>query len=182
MVSQATMREDALFWNADALADGINIWEPTGGARPFIRWVGDPTRGAGDFGTGGLDMVWTYGEGKAPSAWKYPVRSVMTAPYTTDPEAVLPRRLRSGLHIGVGGFEWKVGCGYAAGEGGSNDVLVVRLSDGTSWQLPSIPSELALAKPLGITCEEVFIYGEIGGRLRIARVKLASLGPGIPAD
>jgi hypothetical protein len=41
---------------------------------------------------------------KLPSDIAYPARSIMTAPYTTDPASVVARRLRSSPFQGVGNF------------------------------------------------------------------------------
>jgi hypothetical protein len=156
--------------------NGISVWTHDTGTRDFLRWPGDGTRGAADLGTDGVDMAWTYGEGKADRGRSYPRRSIMTAPFTSDPTALKPRRLRSAPHSGVGNWPWLVGCGYAAHQG------AVRLRDGVSWLVPSSPRELELTTPLGITCEEIVAQGRVGGRLTIVRVKLASLGDGMPPD
>ena len=73
---------------------------------------------------------------------------------------------------------WRVGCGYAARDS-ANKVLVVRLSDGWSWVVPNTATQ-ELLKPVGLTCEEVFAMGEIGGKLTMGRVRLDSLGAGLP--
>jgi len=112
------------FATATLLIDGINVWDPVHGTRPFIRWPGDYTRGAADLGTDGVDMVWTQGEDKKPNDKVYPTRSAMTAPFTGDPAAVKPRRLRSSPFLGVGNFAWEVGCGYAMHEAENNQLMV----------------------------------------------------------
>lgn len=178
--------DDALFWSTSTLhRSGVNVWTPDGGAKPFIRWVGDATRGAGNFGTDGTDMVWSYGEGKEPAEKIYPTRSIMTAPYTTDPSALEPRRVRAQLATttSIGLHPFQVGCGYAAHGGGKDTVpLVVRLSDGWAWPIPTLDPGLLLYAPIGVTCDEVFAFGEIGGRLNIVRIRLDSLGEGSPPD
>jgi hypothetical protein len=160
---------------------GINVWDPAHGPRPFIRWVGDATRGAGDFGTDGVDMVWSYGEGKEPSAEVFPTRSIMTAPYANDPAAVMPQRLRSLPGDSLVVEPWRVGCGYAAHTSDTTEVLVVRLSDGWAWRVPNGPG-LLLGVALGLTCEELFVAGSVNKLFTIARVRLDSLGPGEPPD
>jgi hypothetical protein len=59
---------------------------------------------------------------------------------------------------------------------------VVRLSDGASWLIADQWPIFKPASPVGLTCEEVFILGEYGGRYNIARFRLDSLGPPIPPD
>jgi len=184
MSNEPVMSGDALFWASSSLKrNGINVWDPVGGTRPFIRFIGDYTRGAADLGTDGVDLVWTYGEGKEPNDWVYPVRSIMTAPFTTDPAALQPRRLRSAPYHGIGNFQYAVGCGYAAHVADANNTIVVRLSDGVSWILPSHNPDFVPERPIGLTCDEVFILGQYGNMLtQIARFRLDSLGPGIAPD
>ncbi len=182
-MSQPVMVGDAFFWTTASMSrSGLNVWDPVGGTRPFIRWVGDGTRGAGNLGTDGVDLVWSYGEGKQPGETVFPVRSIMTAPFTTDPTEVQATalRLRSQPDPPIQVGPWQVGCGYAARDS-ANKVLVVRLSDGWSWFVPSTPSQ-KLQRPLGLTCEELFAMGEIGGKYTMGRVRLDSLGPGLLPD
>ena len=177
---------DALFWTTGGGARaGINVWTPGEGARPFIRWVGDATQGAADLGTDGVDLVWAYGQGGlVPGTSYYATRSVMTAPFTTDGPAGMAtaRRLRSLPGHCIGCRPFVVGCGYAAHSGGANDVIVVRLSDGWSWTVPSEYPDALLEVPLGVTCDEVFAQGTLHGVMTIARIRLDSLDPGVPPD
>jgi hypothetical protein len=187
----------AIFWDVGS-GDyhGIMSWTLAGGARPLVRWYGDYTKGAGGFNTDGVDMVWTYGEGKAPSDIDYPTRSIMTAPFTTDPAEVAStaKRLRSD----PGPFSsapWGIGCGYAtfalnvpaATDGGdaSTALLVVRLSDGVSWIVsgPTFASGMHFAGPLGSSCTDVFAVAQFpDDAVSVVRIRLDSLGPGIPPD
>jgi hypothetical protein len=178
---QLVVSGDALFWTTSAsYTGGINVWDPLGGTRPFIRWVGDYTRGAAALATDGVDMVWLQGEGKDPNSPYYPTLSVMTAPFTTDPDALEPRRLRSHTYSAFPFDQIKVGCGHAVTEGG-NVVAVVRLSDGWAWHLPdSAVQDFAI--PVGVTCEDVFVAADIEGTVTVARIRLDSLGPGLPPD
>ena len=176
---------DALFWlTSTSKQVGLNVWDPVAGARPFVRYLGDFTRGAADLGTDGVDLVWVYGEGKAPAADQpYPVRSIMTAPFTTDPAALQPRRLRSSPRTCLGCNEaTPVGCGYAALAGDKNDTLVVRLSDGWSWPIDTLIPSYVYNLAFGITCDEVYIGAHIGDHRTIVRIRLDSLGPGIAPD
>ena len=139
---QLVVSGETVFWGTATLhRTGINVWDPQGGARPFIRWVGDYTRGAGDLGTDGVDLVWGYGEGKLPNDTNYPVASIMTAPFTNDPTALQARRLRSLPHGRIGGNQFEVGCGHAA-YSAWDDILVIRLSDGWSWVVPNTTGQI----------------------------------------
>jgi hypothetical protein len=114
-VTQPRVSGDAVFWSASNLyGGGIMVWDKAHGTRPFVRWPGDQTRAADNLGTDGVDMVWSEGEGKEPSATEYPIRRIMTAPFTSDPAALVPRRLRSQPGQISSVYPWVVGCGYAA--------------------------------------------------------------------
>ncbi|MBI4705756.1 MAG: hypothetical protein HY744_32080 [Deltaproteobacteria bacterium] len=175
---------DALFWSTGTLKRrGINVWDPVAGARLFQRWVGDYTKGAADLGADGVDLVWAYGEGKQPDDWTYPIQSIMTAPFTTDPQALKARRLRSYPGT-IGTRPFEVACGYAANDGIYDDkmrVMVVRLSDGQAWFLP-ITEKLWPVHAIGLTCEELFAVGDVEKKTTIIRIRLDSLGPGVPPD
>ncbi len=176
---------DALFWTSEnSYATGINSWTPADGARPFIRWVGDATRGARAFGTDGTTMVWSYGEGKKPSdgIGAFPIRSIMSAPFTTDPAKLQPKRLRSDPNPYMGGGEFRIACGRAANGGSDEPVVVVRLSDGVSWLVTTHTLDFDPWKVLGVTCDHVYLYGRFDGRYNITRLRLDSLGPGLPPD
>ncbi|MBK7581228.1 MAG: hypothetical protein IPI67_13565 [Myxococcales bacterium] len=181
---------DAVFWEVGGLTKhGVVAWTEKTGQRELIRWLGDYTQGAGNFNTDGIDMVWTHGEGKAPNDTEYPKRSIMTAPFTTDPAVVkaTAKRLRSDpgqLNV----FPYGIGCGYAARQlftTDSTQLLVVRLSDGTSWtvQAPPLATEVQFMSVLGVTCDEVFVKVQFPDEANaIVRIRLDSLGPGLPPD
>ncbi len=162
-------------------AHGINVWTEAAGAQPFVRFIGDYTRGAADIGTDGTDLVWGQGEGKATAEYHYPTRHIMTAPFTSDPAALSPRRLRSAAYTNIGNYAWQVGCGRAAHQSPPNGIMVVRVSDGVSWFIGSEQS-FRLLKPLGLTCDELFVLGTFDGKNSIARIRLDSLGAGTPPD
>jgi hypothetical protein len=106
----------------------------------------------------------------------------MTAPFTTDPGAIEARRLRSLPGLVHLPYAWKVGCGYAVHDGfGTQELLVVRLSDGWSWRIPN-GAQRSLRVPYGVTCDEVFAGGDVGEHWTIGRVRIDSLGPGMPPD
>src|SRR5690606_30746901 len=94
---------------------------------------------AHNIGTDGVDLVWSEGEGKEPheSQSAFPIRRIMTAPFTSDPASLMPRRLRSQPGQVAQVRPWVVGCGYAAMDNGGAQKLVVRLSDGWMWNVPT---------------------------------------------
>jgi len=153
----------------------------------------DDLRGAANPGSDGKDLVWLQGEGRDDNSAAYSTRWVMTSKFTTNPSEIHPRRLTR-LPKGVissGSLLPPVGCGYAAfrydsGYPSSDDtgLLVVRLSDGVSWLLPSVSVKYGDGwfPAIAITCDEVFArYSGAGAHLEtIRRVRLDSLGPGIP--
>lgn len=173
--------ENALFWSASAgSVDRIASYTADGGAIDFLASA-DPARGYADIGGDGTDLVWIEGDGHDAGPIGYDTTSWMTSPFTTDPSKLAPRRLRSDVPKGFETSQIKVGCGYAARANGAS-LRIVHLSDGMSWVLPN-NSPWTWVNPLAVTCDEVFVTVGIGsGSTNIARVRLASLGPGIPAD
>ncbi len=171
------------FESSDAHHNGINVWTKDAGAKPLVRYIGDDTQGAGDFGTDGKDMVWSYGHGTQVIGGGWPNVDVVMAKYTTDPSQVQSHRLRSNPRTHIGSEPWVVGCGYAAHANGPQPLLV-RLSDGAMWTMPYLGQGAAIRfdRPLGVTCDEVFFLGQFSGRWNVARVRLDSLGPGTPPD
>jgi hypothetical protein len=106
----------------------------------------------------------------------------MTAPFTSDASALEPRRLRSQPNQINGSWPWVVGCGYGAFERGAQ-ILVVRLSDGWMWEVPNLSPNHPFFRPLGITCEHVILNSsDLGQYGTLARVRLDSLGAGLPPD
>lgn len=187
----------AVFWEVGAGGyRGVMSWTAAAGARPVLRWYGDFSQGAGNFNTDGIDMVWTYGTGTLDSTLQFPTRSIMTTSYTTDPTQAqgTARRLRSDPGP-LSPYPFGVGCGYAARQvttlaasdasAGSNDLLIVRLSDGVSWLVsaPPIEQKMGFDHVLGLTCDEVFATATFADEpTTIVRIRLDSLGPGMPPD
>ena len=168
----------------------IHAYAPEKGAFPLIRWPDDFDQGAYNIGTDGKDMVWTHGTNHEDGEGVYLTKSVMTAPFTTDPAELerTQRRLRSDPAYGYG-LNFRLGCGYAVHDAGrSNGMLIVRLSDGVSWLIPYRPDRnFEMDFPHGITCDELFVgalYEKADGKREqnIFRIRLDSLGPGIAPD
>lgn len=191
--SYPLMTDTSVFFPVgEGVRNGVWAWSKATGLQPILRWFGDSTRGAGNLGTDGKDMVWVYGEGKkAGSEEPYSTLSVMTAPYSLDPSTVAKttRRLRSQPGY-LDGWRYQVGCGYAARSVSVNDgatfngLFIVRLSDGVSWTLPGSPNVAVLAwsHTLHVDCEHVYMNLSNNKKARIGRVRLDSLGPGTPPD
>ena len=155
----------------------------------MISYGPDTSRAAASFGADEKDMVWVEGRDRPPTESTYPTQSIMTAPLTADPEAVEPRRLRSWQGVSITGGHPAVGCGYAAFMHGVADIteqlLIVRLSDGVSWVLRNPDGRpWAWGDPLAVTCEEVFARTSSSSHANqgIRRIRLDSLGPGLPPD
>jgi hypothetical protein len=172
-----------IFFNVSGGAySGTMSWTTADGLQPLLRWYGDPDRASGNFGTDGTDMVWTSGEGYLGNhTWDN--LTIMTAPYTTDPQVAQAstRRLRTDIRPF---YPWpfRVGCGYASRQSGLDDggsaLIVVRLSDGWSWFIHGKDPMNYPMMPLGLTCDELFLTTPNS----IARVRLDSLGPGMAPD
>ena len=184
-VGQYWHQGDALFFTAsNSNFARIKIFTRANGMRDFVSFGNVISNSAADFGTDGVNMAWIEASGRATSADPWTAFNIMTAPYTTDPTAIVKRRLRS---EDIGYFataQFTVGCGYAAHQfvsGTVGGVRIVRLSDGVSWKLSSKGSS-GWNGPTALTCAELFVNVVNGNEFNIARVRLDSLGPGIPPD
>ena len=165
-----------------------SIWayDSIRGTHPLIAYPDHGARGAMNVGTDGIDIVWSYGEGKAPYEFGlYPQMSIMTAPYTTDPAALAPRKLRADMStsIGTAHNQFAVGCGYAGRPTHTGGAEIVRLADGDAWLLNGDEHWL-WSRVHGITCTELFLESWDKDTLvyNMARVPLASLGAPLPPD
>jgi len=166
-------------------------WTEHDGTRVLVGFAGDDSKGAATPGSDGMDLVWVQGEGLEDGSSIFPERWIMTSKYSTDPSEIQPRRLIRWLETPItsGEIPPPVGCGYAAFRytlgfpiGTEMGLLIVRLSDGISWTLPSpslSPPDTWL-DPIAITCDEVFARYKGGYLETIRRVRLDSLGPGTP--
>lgn len=182
----------AVFWRFNTLIfDSVMAWTQATGTQPLLRWPNDLSRGAFDFGTDGKDMVWVQGSGRTccHDVDPFPTHDTMTAPFAADPAHLMPRRLRTDAESGPSGFgDYAVGCGMAAHTTGNGSLFVVRVADGRAWLQPVHPAgdgggyDWAWANVLAITCDEVFATVQAGHTSQLARVRLDSLGPGVPAD
>ncbi len=171
----------------------FDVWTETGGYRRFLHDERPDLHAYGGFGTDGQDLVWVEGHDEAGTTGVYdpfPTSSIMTAPFTTDPTQLKPRRLRSNVDE-AGWVPFSVGCGYAAKVSDRVDgrpIVLVRLSDGRKWEVKNSPVDLppekrwSWANRIGLTCDEIFVQAFPNKRAQIARIRLDSLGPGIPAD
>jgi hypothetical protein len=181
---------DFVFWgSSDGVYEGVMAWTPEKGAFPFVTFPGDWSRGAEAFGTDGVQMVWIYEEGKGPTQEPYPKRSVMVSPFTKDPKALKPKRLRSFPSAEAQPVGFAVGCGFAAIEARNEHVLVVRLSDGWSWDLSApdtsdggVPWPFRFSTVYAVSCDEVFLRAGVGPQMNVARVRLDALGAGMAPD
>jgi hypothetical protein len=189
-----TFSGDALLWEAEADPFAkIKVWTAAQGAADLISFGGDTSQGAGDLGTDGRQMVWLNGSARAQPFGTYPNAVFMESPYATDPTQIQPRRVRSepggDAGSGLGASPTQVGCGYAAREfpGG---IRVVRIVDGVSWVLPQAQAgvQWGWLNALAVTCTHLYasVLAQLGPgnawTSTIARVRLDSLGPGIPSD
>ena len=178
---------DLAWWQSGSVNySNIMAYTPKKGVYPFISFGNDTSQGAHGIATDGKQIAWVYSHGRQPGDTVYPVRDIMVSPFTTDPAALKPKRLRS--------YPWPysvinplaVGCGYAA-YAQPGQAFIVRLSDGVSWWLPEggcklpLDTEWCWDDVYAITCDELFLRGG-GPAQTIARVRLDALGPGKAAD
>lgn len=169
--------EGGFTWkSSDGYDTKVRIYTPESGARDLIK-SGQFAIGDADLGTDGKDLVWMRAYGRTNVGPTFKSLEIFAAPFTTDPGAVVPRRLRSEEGIAFGIREFTVGCGYAARSTGL-DIRIVKIATGESWKLPTIAG---WSEPLLITCDEIFMRAYFGFGT-VARVRLDSLGPSIPPD
>ena len=185
---------DSAIWEVyTSTTIGIRAYDPERGPHDLIRFLDEPTRGAGTPGTDGVDLVWMEGEDYQPDLYTYATRSIMTSPFTTDPAALKPRRLRRNLStsFGTASEAFRVGCGRAAKSGGvsTKDIQIVRLSDGQGWNLLHTQQLWHASTVVGMTCDEIFLVVQIwegeGGEPNgstIQRIRFDALGEGLPPD
>lgn len=169
-----------------------DIWASELGSKPypFLIPANPATDSINGFTTDGVDMAWFRGKGLPPGGDVFPVRDIMTAPFTKDPAQIQPKRLRSYPADYAPTIPWVVGCGYAAMDMDYGHVLVVRLSDGWAWELPrpnctppNYKGDWCFDQPYALTCDELFVARRYSGTNHsIARVRLDALGPGMPPD
>jgi hypothetical protein len=185
---------DDAFWVGDNGArTAIKVWNPTEGVRTLVGWPGDNTRAAAGIGVDGVDMVWVEAQGR--SEMSFARYDVWTAKYTTKAdvvEATKRRLLTNNLNSTFEDFV--VGCGYAAVKinpvhawGQSSGFLLIRLSDAMTWtvedeSLEQQRNDLDIGRPLALTCDEIVVEAFTKNDPQIARIRLASLGPGTPAQ
>lgn len=177
--------EDAMFWSADNLDyHKVNIYTEDGGVRDFLTAGLVVDHGYDDLGTDGKSLVWIEARGRSTGdTTPFATYDVMTSPYAADPTKLTPRRLRSEEGPALGVDPFVVGCGFAARENGHH-LRIVRLSDGYSWLLDERTSPWFWSRPFAITCTELFTRAAMANEngARLVRVRLDSLGPGIPPD
>lgn len=187
----------AVFWDGyvGTKLNEIRVWLPDdAGARDWLSFGNDWTQGAGDFATDDKDMVWSEGHGRASPNGYFDEMRVLTAPRNDLGPADAGRVIGKIHPYGIGGGDdTAVGCGFAARTAAppSGDamppetVFIYRLSDGRRWELQQ-SSSMVWKNVLAITCDEVFVSVGVqadGGKpsANIARVRLDSLGAGLPA-
>jgi len=185
---------DAVFWNdySTLAFNKLRAWTLDGGSHDLVSFGGDWTKGAMTMGVDDTWIAWSQGDGRPQSNVMFDKVRLMAAPRATA--GVSGTALTT-----VAGFNMAplvVGCGYAAvaatvsfdaGPNEPQNLLVFRLSDGRRWQFPTaLPQRWFI--PLAITCTEIFAKVAIQdadsgkGYYTIGRVRLDSLGPGVPPN
>lgn len=185
MGSDLSVGDSALFgWWSSSGNTTLRVYTPAGGVKDLGAFGEKVTQDNFGLGTDGIDLVWQHAFGRTSGLGPYPSFEIMTAPFTTSGAAFAPRRVRSAPG-GVTLAPAVVGCGYTA-QRQDYFVRIVRLADGAAWELRSADSASSIhwEAPIALTCDELFLGAAITGtpKLTIARIRLDSLGPGIPAD
>jgi hypothetical protein len=189
---------NAVLWEgSDGAINNIGVWTQDRGAQILIGYGNDLNQGAADIGSDSDNLVWSYGSKATSTIPAFANVDIMTAPFTTDPSKVVPRRLRSEFNDTFGVSAFHVGCGYALHSTWLDPGLptqrgglrLVRLKDGQSWLMMSTNADLWIwGDPIAVTCDEVFAIVRVrpddasSPVMTIARIRMDSLGPGIPPD
>ncbi len=177
----------SMVWGADySGVFKIHAYSVGGTVVDLLSAGADANHGYDDPGTDGKDLVWIYAQAANRVNYDDPfdTYTIMTSPFATDPTKLAPRRLRTEQGPVFGDEQFVVGCGYAA-RTNMQHVRVVRLADGVSWTLdnPSSPDVWGWTRPLAMTCDELFAIAYAPGvGQRVVRVRLDSLGTGLPPD
>lgn len=195
-INQPAWAGDVLYWSRELGSTAeLRIWTKERGSTLLRGFGQDRGRAAAHLGTDGKDMVWLEGSGRddASPDSTFPTRAIYTAPFTTDPEKLAPRRLRSWLPEDIqNSHPPAVGCGMAAlwaprsgnardPYGIFHDILLVRLSDGVAWRIESPATYdfgAAWTTPLALTCHELFAVAGLNYR----RVRIDALDEGLAPD
>jgi len=173
----------AAFWPSSTLRyHKVKVYTSSTGVRDLLSAGMVTTRGYGDLGTDGKDMVWIDAQGRTTDTGPFDTYTITTAPFAADPTQVVPRRLRTEEGPDFDVTHFYVGGGYAARSNGLH-IRVVRLVDGQSWVLANdLAAPWGWNYPIAVTATELFAMVNIVGVARLARVRLDSLGPGIAPD
>ncbi len=188
--------DDMLFWrNSDGNVAEVRAWRKDTGVITYLSYLPDSSQSVYAFGTDGEWVSWVHGHGKPTSCLYDPVscpfaaQDIMVSPFTKDPAALEPRRLRSFPTNYLANSAMSVGCGYVGYGYLPGKTLIVRASDGYWWELPSsgctppnVTGDWCFEDVLEITCDEVFVGAGLGTERNIARVKFSALGPMQPPD
>ena len=127
----------ALFWEMNSsLTNRVKVWTPQAGVQTFLTQGDDIHSEVGGFCTDGTDMMWALAEERPAKNESYEKISLYTANFTSDPNDLQPRRLRSDFPGTIVFEQCALGCGYAARKtypitpAGAVGVRIVRLSNG----------------------------------------------------
>lgn len=196
--SNYVFQEDSIFWvGLSTRRSAVKVWTREGGIKTLLDHGQDLSQGLGGFATDGVDMVWMLGSGRTnTSDLSFPANELWTAKYSTESSNVASTKRRVSAETRL--FYWDekfvVGCGYAAlrviGDTGvwNFGFRLTRLSDGVSWIVANTSEkqfgQVRFTTPIAITCDEVFVSGSsvVDGNERgeLARIRIDSLGPGLP--
>jgi hypothetical protein len=170
--------DDAVFWTPTVAGiKKTRVYTKEGGVRDFLSANTADTAYA-DIGGDGIDLVWSRASGLPSDGGPYSTIEIYSAPYTTDPSKLAPRRIRSEREPVFATRPFVVGCGLGARFNGF-DLRLVRLATGDSWLLPG---SAGWRSPIIVTCDELFLFAYVANVPTIARIRIDSLGPSIPPD
>ncbi len=182
---QPVISGDSFFWQADfTRSDGSfrgEVWaRPDGG--PSRQLIADPVGDVDGFDTDGTTMVWVVGFGNGPTSGTLPVAQLWTAPFTTDPTLLRPRRLATFTNGDLTGRRQFAAGRYALASGGG-DAWIFDVATGAYWHLFPPPGETYIDVVfLNPTEVGLTVRGVPGGGENVRRLRLDSLGPMTPGS
>ena len=164
-----TMGDRILFEIGRGRGRAVMVFDHERGAHALLRWPISDEHGAGNVGTDGQWLVWTEGRARGGDGL-YARMQVMAARVPAAGAPLEPHVVADDPNRTIGAAPFVVGCGRAAHET-PDGPLVVDLERGTTWS-PSPREGIRWGRPIGLTCDELWMTTFRDAEANIARVRL----------
>lgn len=179
-INTVQVHRDTMFWETSVSDDDIHAYTQqwsVRGAEPPQRLLDSRPHELRGFDTDGVTMAWVLGRQRAADRSHFTTSELWVAPYTTAPSLLRPRRILAmgpgnvvGYHVMQNGY-------YATGNP-LGTFYIVNLSDGSYWELESLPGGLRLISPFFVSDTEVGFHAwrPTTACNMMLRIRLDSLG------